>query len=203
MSNDIFIFSNNIISDIILLILGISSLITVFEATGLLSEKWTLKLNKNKIITFSEALRYLGYKPVRKLDQINTYQSGVYKECLDEIVRKARVGGTVTFGNQITVTDQYIDIRGLSSDPEVAELCAKILYSHINSNLDLKNIIMDVDVLVGPKLGSPFIIYELGKLLNKSIFISLDNPKYISPENFSKSLIRKLLFDIMLLRAVL
>lgn len=164
------------LTEILLIVLGLSTIINVLEFSGfmpLFISKW---LNRNKLALTTQVLEDLGvdfkkekrFQLLRKLPSFINRQESL-EDSINSLINKNLKKGSFSVGKtqQIAVRD-FADLMSGSCDPEDAVLIARCLSTHwANETQGAVNF----DFVATPKNGSPFIGYEFAKIFNKSIVL--------------------------------
>ncbi|WP_160036563.1 phosphoribosyltransferase [Paenibacillus sp. An7] len=186
---------------LILLILTVSTVLFILEVSGLLPQKISLWINRNKLTQTFELLKQLGidvdrYKRASlELDTPTYFKKENLEEELRKELEKATLHENVGVGK---ITSQqsntYIDVMSFSTNPVQAELYTRYLSTFWSRKLSERGAVRNAsfDFIVTPKNGSPILGYEFAKLFKKPLALYNEEPKFSTGKNiFQKT------FDFM------
>ncbi|WP_164898360.1 phosphoribosyltransferase, partial [Mesorhizobium sp. M7A.F.Ca.CA.001.07.2.1] len=154
--------------------------------------KW---LNRNKLASTLDVLREMGIegRVVKRRTISSLFHSFYNKEDLYSgtirDLNSIKISKKVSVGSvNSTQSNGFIDLMGATTSSEVAERYAKRLVTFwrekLNNDAELKN--FEFSFIVAPKSGSPFIAYEMSKILNLPLVVHNSKPKFeIDPAMFS------------------
>ncbi|MBZ9858870.1 phosphoribosyltransferase [Mesorhizobium sp. CA12] len=180
---------------LITIILSIATVLSVLEFVGFLPEFISKRLNRNRAAFTLEILREMGIdaKTVKRRNVSSLFQyfyskddlySGTIRDLRSiKIPKKVNVGSVNS-----TQSNGFIDLMGATVSSDIAERYAKRLVTFwrekLNSDIDLKN--SNFTFIVTPKSGSPFIAYEMSKILNLPLVVHNSRQKFeVEPAEFS------------------
>jgi len=155
-------------------LLAVSGVLVVLEALGFLPQFMSRYLNRNRLAQTIETLSAMGIDVVA-LRRRNT-AAGLPERADAKTLRErvagrlppATVRGPVFIGaTEVARSDSYVDLMGATTDPAVAVQFARDLAAHWRSLIEERTALVDYDVdfIVTPKSGSPFLGYEFAKIL--------------------------------------
>lgn len=180
---------------IVTIILSISTVVTVLDYVGFLPTFISRWLNRNKLSSTLDVLREMGIegRKVRRRTISSLFQSffnqdGLYSGTIKDL-NAAKLSKKVLVGSVNSAqSNGFIDLMGASTNPEMAERYAKRLITFwrekMNGDAELKN--FEFSFIVTPKSGSPFIAYEMSKILHLPLLVHNSKPKFeTTPPSFS------------------
>lgn len=189
-----FTYIFDIINQIILFILAISTLVGILDFVGFLPGKARKFLHLNRSNDMIETLKKLGVD-VEKQKRINEYvkyPKDSSKESIEKVtidmINKFRIDENIAIGHyRINELNYYIDLIGATCEPKHAVYFARLLSTYwsdiiLNTN-SIKN--CEFDFVVTPKGGSPILGYEFAKLIDKPFVLHEVSERFQNlPEDF-------------------
>ncbi len=176
------------IEEIIIIILGISTLIQVCDMCGFLPSKLKKFFILNRSGEMMEVLKEFGidsgmYR--RKNATIGIprdYNKVTVEKDVERKLKKLVINQKVSVGKvRKTKLSYYIDLIGRTCDEDYAKSYARILSSYWVEKVDdsqVKN--PHIDFVVTPKLGSPILGYEFAKLIHKPFVLHENEERFSS-----------------------
>lgn len=175
------IFGSVSFNNLILWLLSLATLIFILDSIGLLPP-WAAKwLAQNRLDATIRALKSLGVKiswdgdkpvPPSRLSRIFGSLLGEepeYKSQLKEMLAQHKLETKVDVGQRRTfAAEEFIDVIGSTTDPDVARKYAKILYTHLHAEN-----LLDFDFVATPKDGAPLLGYEFANLTGKPLILGV------------------------------
>lgn len=166
----------------ITVLLTFSSVILVADAAGLLPDRISRWVNRNRARQTLEALKELGFDvdPVRRRNVVARLPPPAAGSALPDRVRpkldRATVKGPLKVGDVERVrSEAYIDVMGLSTDPAAAKDLARDLVARWRSAVERDAITPDPQAVAAPKVGSPLLAAAVAEILDVPLI--LVNPK--------------------------
>nr|WP_298095482.1 hypothetical protein [uncultured Shinella sp.] len=171
----------------VLVVLALSTVLTVADAAGLLPAPLAGWLARNRISHTIAVLRELGWEPKRvrsafelsKLQRLVPFKSNQTEAALltteADLKTSVRVGGT-----KVVTAKTFIDVMGMSADPRFAVRTARALAARWRELAQQGKVDPTIDGIAGLKGGSPFVAYELAKLLERPLIIHSNSQKFDS-----------------------
>ncbi|MBY0157199.1 hypothetical protein H0178_15505 [Cytobacillus firmus] len=181
---------DNFFNTTILFILAVSTVLLILEVSGLMPQKISLWINRNKYTQTLEVLKQLGidvdrYKRSNLALDTPTYFS--IEQIEDNLMRdleKATLNEEVGVGKiNSQKSRNYIDVIGFSTDPALAELYSRYLSTYWSQVIIEKAVSPHFDFVVTPKNGSPILGYEFAKLNKKPLSLYNEEPKFHTSKN--------------------
>lgn len=186
-----FFSSSDIISQIVIVILGLSTIVGVIESVGAMPSYFSKKLAKNRLTITIEVLKEMGinFNEERRFRLLRKIPTFFYKKpdlntTIENLIKKHIKKGVFSVGKTRQLPlEGFVDLMSGSCNPEDANLIARCLSTHW-ANSSQGN--YKFDFVATPKSGSPFIGYEFAKILDKKIVLHdcneakyhTKNPKY-------------------------
>lgn len=180
------------LNQVILLILGFSTLIGILDFVGILPEKVKKRFKLNRASDTIDVLKEMGVDIDRyKINNESLdFPRALGNENLQEIAIKSldnlKIDKKISVGHlRPTKLQHYYDLIGGSTDNKTAEYFANILSSYWAENCTNQSIISapEFDFIVTPKSGSPILGYEFAKLCGKPFVLHEDTPRFKDNEN--------------------
>ena len=178
----------DLINQIILFLLAISTLIGILDFVGLLPNKFRKWLQINRTDETLKLLEELGIdiEQHRRLNSGLKYPKKFADENIEKITKEAlekyKISKKVSVGyHRPTELDYYYDLIGATCNEKIAQYFAHILSTYWASHLTGKNKIkyIDFDFIVTPKSGSPLLGYEFSKLVDKPFVLHENNERFV------------------------
>ena len=182
----------DVLSTLVLVILGIGTLIQVLDMCGIIPSKLRDKLKLNRSQDTIDVLKEFGVniEQYRKANILVGIPRDYSKEKLQEKTKQnleeLKIDKLVSVGKiRQTELNYYIDLIGHTCDPIVAQAYARLLSSYWADLIEKTQEIhsLHVDFVVTPKGGSPILGYEFAKLLNKPFVLHEDSDRFVSEED--------------------
>lgn len=194
MSVENFTYLFELINQIILFILAISTLIGILDFVGFLPGNLRNLLHVNRSNDIIETLKKLGVD-VEKLNRLNEYvkypkesTNESIEKVTNDMINKFKIDENIAIGHYRTKElNYYIDLIGATCDHQYAVYFARLLSTYwadaiINTN-NIKN--CKFDFVVTPKGGSPILGYEFAKLINKPFVLHEESERFQNrPDEF-------------------
>ena len=183
---------NDILSTLVLVILGIATVLQVMDMCGFLTPKWKRKFRLNHAQDTIEVLKELGinfnqYKKINATIGIPVdYSKDTIEQETIKRLEKLKIDKLVSVGKiRQTELSYYIDLIGYSCNPEIAVAYARLLSSYWVDTIESSQLIKspNIDFIVTPKEGSPILGYEFSKLLNKPFVLHEMSDRFVSNED--------------------
>lgn len=179
---------NEIVVWIILILSSISTVMLFADSLGFLPKESSLRINKKRNLQVLELLKDFGVDYERNkraviASDIISYAEGAddLEKKVSRLLEKLEIKGKMEVGKTETVTvDCYIDLMGATTNPQIAEKCARYLSTYWKYILRNKDEVQnaDFDFVITPKLGSPVLGYEFAKLIDKPFVLYSDKDKF-------------------------
>lgn len=184
----------DLINQIILFILAISTLIGILDFVGFLPGNLRKFLQLNRSDDMIETLKKLGVD-VEKQNRLNEYikyPKDSSKESIEKVtydmINKFKINENIAIGHYRTKElKYYIDLMGATCEPQYAVYFARLLSTYwsdtiINTN-NVKN--CKFDFVVTPKGGSSMLGYEFAKLIEKPFVLHEESERFQNrPDDF-------------------
>jgi len=197
------LFNDASLSDAVLVVLGYSSVISVLAWTGLLPKKIGRRISENKADDTLVVLSRLGITPDKYLRPnisksiLGYVDASKIESSTEQLLAKCTLEGEFYVGHTESVkVDKFIDVMSVSANPESAAQMARVLTSFwkkILENNDSRISSPDINLVVTPKGGSPFLGYEFSKILGLPLALHYSGNKKFDTE--SREFIFKSKFD--------
>ncbi|WP_097003945.1 phosphoribosyltransferase [Lacrimispora amygdalina] len=177
----------DLLNQIVLLILGLSTIAGILDYVGFLPKWLRGKLRLNRNDDTLSLLRELGVNidQQKRMNQFISFPRDLHQQSLEETTNEAlkryTIKKNIAIGhNRFTEVDYYIDLIGATCDSEIAIYFARLLSTYwsitsFNGN-DIKN--SEFDFVVSPKGGSPILGYEFAKLIGKQFIIHEEKERF-------------------------
>lgn len=175
------------INNIVLAILGISTIIQVLEMCGFLPKKVLRWFTKNRCYETLEVLKEFGINTdiYRSKNATVGIPKEYYKEGIEkytqEKLNELRLEKKVSVGQvRKTELNYYIDLIGHTCNPECSVAYAKLLSSYWADVVEFTQQVNNevFDFVVTPKGGSPLLGYEFSKLLKKPFVLHEEHERF-------------------------
>ncbi len=183
-------FFNNTITQIILVLLSLSSLIGILDYFGFLPRSIKTWLRLNRTEDTMELLSRFGVDidRYRRTNQSVSFpkfltESEIEKNVIEELDKQCKIQQQLVVGHlQRTKLAYYYDVIGKTCDPKFAKYFAEILSTFWAFNCQKPDVIRnpDFDFVVTPKAGSPILGYEFAKLINKPFLLHEHSERFSS-----------------------
>lgn len=182
---------NDIISTIVLVLLGIATLIQIIDMIGFMPEKWRYKFKLNRAQDTIDVLKELGvdFNQYKKNNAIMGIPVDYSKENIAEKtmenLEKLKIDKLVSVGKiRQTELNYYIDLIGHTCNPRGAEAYARLLSSYWVDVVGNSQLVHspNIDFVVTPKGGSPILGYEFSKLLKKPFVLHETSDRFVAEE---------------------
>lgn len=183
---------NDIISTLVLVLLGVATLIQILDMIGLWPKRWRDKLKLNRAQETIEVLESLGinFNQYRKSNATVGIPVDYSKETVIEKTRKnleeLKIDKLVSVGKiRQTELNYYIDLIGHTCDPVCAKAYARLLSSYWVDCIENTQLVKtpNIDFVVTPKGGSPILGYEFAKLLDKPFILHELQDRFIAKDD--------------------
>lgn len=183
---------NDIISMVVLVLLGIATLIQILDLIGFIPKKWRYKLKLSRAQDTIDVLNILGINinQYRKSNATVGIPVDYSKETVVDKTRdnleKLKIDKLVSVGKvRQTELNYYIDLIGHTCEPSTAEAYARLLSSFWVDIVENTQEVLspNIDFIVTPKGGSPILGYEFSKLLNKPLVLHELSDRFVSNED--------------------
>lgn len=170
----------DIINDIILFILALSTLIGILDFVGFLPSKLRWYLRMNRVDDTIKLLEDLGIDvdKQKRINQSFNFPKDFHKETIEQVtyenLEQVKIEKELAIGHgRVTKVDYYYDLIGASCNHSVAENFARLMSTFWSTNILNRSIIgkPDFDFIVTPKGGSPILGYEFSKLVKKPFLL--------------------------------
>lgn len=167
---------NDIISMVVLVLLGIATLIQILDMVGFIPKKWRYQLKLNRSQDTIDVLKSLGinFNQYRKSNATVGIPVDYSKETVVEKTKKnldtLKIDKLVSVGTiRQTELNYYIDLIGHSCDSTIAVAYARLLSSYWVDTIENTQLVKSpiIDFVVTPKDGSPILGYEFSKVIDK------------------------------------
>lgn len=184
-------FNQGVIDTIIILI-GVSTLITLAEYLGILPRPLQRFFRQNQLGSTLDVLRQLGLdvEKVRKRNiagQINAGSMGEDpKSDTRSLLSQAGIKKRVQVGSvNPKSVDRFYDVMGLTTCPPNAKRAAQILSAYWRDRISNTSLVtsIDPDIIITPKTGSPLLGYEFAQIVDKPFTLFSETPKYQDNRN--------------------
>jgi len=175
------------INQIILFVLGISTLIGILDFVGFLPLKVREWLHLNRSSDTLDVLNKIGV-------DVNHYQRLIYsfkypknktqaeiEKTVFDSLQKSKINKKVAVGHYVTtLLPYYYDLIGATCNPEAARYYANILSTYWAICLETPGTIKDFqfDFIVTPKGGSPILGYEFAALVQKPFVLHEESQRF-------------------------
>lgn len=179
--------ANSLILNIIILVLGVSSLISILDSIGMLPGKVRDWFKLNRAEDTLKVMEELGVdlKRLKKQNSALLFPKGFEYKTIERTTLSAlneyKIDKHVSVGNsRPTRLTYYYDLIGGTCNPKTAEYYAKILSTFWSeASLD-SSIVRDpvFDFIVTPKGGSPILGYEFSKLCDKPFILHEEKARF-------------------------
>ncbi len=174
--NGIFDDLNTFLTNLVIILIGLSTLIAVLDICGFLPGRVRKWFQLNRADDTIEVLKRLGIETEQYKRHNNALRfpksidSNTIKETTRKEIDKYQITKPISVGHlSVTQLDTYYDLIGATCNATTAEYFAKILSSYW-SVVSLDNEIVNnpyFDFVVTPKEGSPLLGYEFAKICRK------------------------------------
>ncbi len=181
-------FFNNTISQIILILLSLSSLIGILDHFGLLPRRIKSWIRMNRTTEIMEVLSQLGIDVdyYRRVNQSVSFPSTLDKQeiektVMSELENKCRIQQKVAIGHlRRTTLEYYYDIIGKTCDPKLSRYYAEIMSTYWSANCSKPDVIRNAafDFVATPKTGCPILGYEFAKLIKKPFVLCEQDERF-------------------------
>lgn len=184
------------INDIVIFILGLSTLVGILDFVGFLPPQIRKVLRINRADDSLELLRELGVDIDRykrnnvKFNYPQNLSEESIKDTTDEALKKYTIQRKVNVGRKRkTELPYYIDLIGATCDSENALYFANLLSSFWHTELTNGRSIpqFEFDFVVTPKDGSPILGYEFSKLIEKPFILHESKSRFSGIDNDMRS----------------
>lgn len=186
------LIAQNFITQIIMVLLSLSTLIGILDYVGLLPKKIRKKLLLNKMDNELALLQEMGinreqYRRVNlALKYPRKFSGQDIKAAALEVMEKFKITKSVSVGHhRLTEVKYYYDLIGATCDGEIAEYFAHILSTYWAFCMEDVNRIYkyEYDFIVTPKGGSPILGYEFSKLAEKPFVLHEEGKRFSGEED--------------------
>lgn len=183
---------NDIISMIVLVLLGVATLIQILDMIGFIPKKWRYILKLNRSQDTIDVLKELGvnFNQYKKSNSLVGVPIDYSKETIAEKTKKnlgaLKIDQLVSVGKiRQTELNYYIDLMGHTCDQEIAVAYARLLSSYWADTIKNSNLVKEpnIDFVVTPKNGSPILGYEFAKIINKPFVLHELEDRFISKKD--------------------
>lgn len=176
----------DVFTQTILIILGVSSVITVLEVTGLIEfiPKLGKAVRKVKVKTTLDLLKEMGLQidkaQAAHLAMDMPRPTGDSKTDIENLINRNKIDAEVEVGKvNSKVIKEFWDVMGATVSPNYAEAFARRLSSRwkeavVNQETSQPKF----DFVVTPKDGSPILGYEFAKLHEVPLVLSCGDKKF-------------------------
>lgn len=186
----------DLINDIILLLLGLSTLIGILDFIGFLPRKVRNLFRVNRSEDTIDVLNGMGFdlEQYRRIIQAHQYPRMLLPSEVENVVfnelKQYKINKEISVGrHRRTALPYYYDLIGASCDPDVAKYFAKILSTYWSIVIEQPGEITnaDVDFVVTPKGGSPILGYEFAAAIGKPFVLFEETERFQSSSNDMRS----------------
>lgn len=181
--------TSQLLVDVILIMLAFSTLIGLLDFLGFLPRSIRSWIHRNANQNTIQTLQHLGFD-IDLVQRRNAqarlphyYQQGDTKTQVLAVCRRSLRRGVKQVGSVNNVkSNGFVDVMGASTNPDHAELIARLLVTHWRSLLSNPKEVSEVniDFVVTPKNGSPIVGFEFAKLVERPLLLHNPKPKYKS-----------------------
>jgi len=163
-------------NDIVIFILGISTIVLVLEAVGFLPLFLSRIINKNRLGTTIDVLNELGFDVKEKRKIINKCQTQDSSDRIKDKLKNITINKEVEIGKSQNGYNfsEYIDLMGATTFKRNATDFARELNTY-KETLANK---LEFDFIVTSKLGSPILGYEFANLLEVPFVLHSEEEKF-------------------------
>ncbi len=187
---------DNVVIEVIVVLSGLSTVLVVADAVGLLPAFISKWLNRNRAASTMGILKELGIDVDRAK---RAYIASQMTEFIDKNklestvcsnIDKFKLNGKFQIGSTELVTvGSYVDLMGATTDPHYAKQFARFLSTFWRKIIIDHTMVQNpnFDFVVTPKMGSPILGYEFAQLLNIPFIAFTGNNKFTSIDHVLKS----------------
>jgi orotate phosphoribosyltransferase len=187
----------NILHEAALWVIALSTFLLALEVVGLLPDRVSRFINRNRLALSLQILRELGVdvREVRRATLTARIKAYFAKEDNYSAQAKARLDN-ISIKSEVELGQErhsrfssFVDLMGASTKPDVAIWFAKILSTHLRRLIQSGEIDTDFDAIACPKDGSPILAYEFAKLMAKPLILCPVNAKFSGREDLATRLV--------------
>jgi orotate phosphoribosyltransferase len=170
---------------LIVVAIGFSGVLAVYEALGFLPPFMSRYINRNRADETIRVLRELGFdvERIRRRNQLARLGEPVKTDDLANRVRSGlkslTIKGNLRVGQTVRAKDKgFIDLMGWSTDPSIAGVFARDLKAYWRSLVESDQVAYDFDFVATPKSGSPILGYEFARIMGRPLVLHNREPKF-------------------------